>query len=113
MHRISECRQRIITGMLMMFFAGDVFSAAMCCTPEFDEESFATIAKDRVPCHGQDNIDSENTVNCCTSCVSMMAPPDDSMLNLDFRQSDQTCVARLIIDPPSESPYRPPINHLS
>jgi len=99
--------------MLMLVFASNVLAASMCCTPVIDEELLTTMVEDGMPCHGQDKINADNGANFCASCVSMMAAPDDSMLTLEFRQINETSVARLIIGPADESLYRPPINHLS
>ena len=111
--RNSERRLHLLTGVLLLLFAGNVLATSLCCTFDSDAPAIGVEAEDAVPCHGQASDDSDNDANDCASCVSVMAPSDSLNFPPITWHADDTSAPRLIISQRRETLYRPPINHLS
>ena len=111
--RKSKCRLHVLTGVLLLLFAGNVLATSLCCTFKMDAPAIEVEVEHTVPCHGQASDDSENAADDCASCVSVMASSDSLVFPPITWHADDTSAPRLIISQRRETLYRPPINHLS
>ena len=116
--RNSGRRLHLLTGVLLLLFAGNVLATSLCCTFDSDAPAIGVEAEDAVPCHGQGSHgqasdDSEDEADKCAFCVSVMASSDSLNFPPVTWHADDTSAPRLIISQRRETLYRPPINHLS
>ena len=111
--RKSKRRLHVLTGVLLLLFAGNVLATSLCCTFKMDAPAIEVEAEHAVPCHGQASDDTENEANDCSPCVTVMASFDSLIFSPVTRHADDTSAPRLIISQRRETLYRPPINHLS
>ena len=113
MFRKSKRRLHVLTGVLLLLFAGNVLATSLCCTFKMDAPAIEVEVEHTVPCHGQASDDSENDADDCALCVTAMASSDSFNFSPVTRHADDTSPRRWIISQRTETLYRPPINHLS
>ena len=113
MFRKSKRRLHVLTGVLLLLFAGNVLATTLCCTLHMDAPAIEVEAENTAPCHGQASDDSENDADDCSLCVMVMAISDSLVFPPITWHADDTSAPRLIISQRRETLYRPPINHLS